>query len=65
MILIPLLIVVILSLSKDFFEHQTRVEQDNEENQRKVFKVDPENKKYVIVDSQDLKVGDVVKIKNN
>ena len=63
-ILVPLTVVILVSMIKDFIEDRKRQNSDKTENNSKVLRLQPSGE-FGIVHWKDLKVGDIVKINRN
>lgn len=61
--LLPLAFIVAVTMLKDIYEDRKRHAFDNEENLRKVDRFDPELTEFKTCSWQDLRVGDVVLVK--
>ena len=58
----PLFLVVIASALKDLFEDRKRLQQDREENSRKVLTADVAERVFKAQEWQNLRVGQVIKV---
>ncbi|KRX01550.1 P-type ATPase, cytoplasmic domain N [Pseudocohnilembus persalinus] len=63
-IYLPLVVIVILTALKDFYEDYKRKKADKEENQSKTHRYDMEKKEFVQVQWRQLMVGDIVRVEN-
>ena len=65
LILLPLTSIILLNGFKDFFEDRKRVKSDGEENNNQVLIYNQNSKKFFRDIWANIKLGDIIKIKNN
>eukprot|EP01015_Nassula_variabilis_P012067 TRINITY_DN19789_c0_g2_i2.p1 TRINITY_DN19789_c0_g2~~TRINITY_DN19789_c0_g2_i2.p1 ORF type:complete len:198 (+),score=26.10 TRINITY_DN19789_c0_g2_i2:44-595(+) len=63
--LVPLLLIVAVSALKDLFEDLKRYKSDREENMKEVLILNKETQSFTYQNWQQLRVGDIVKIKKD
>ena len=64
LILLPFSSIILLNGLKDFIEDRKRVISDNEENNKEVLIYDRLSKKFIMDKWENIKLGDIIKVKN-